>query len=81
MRVHVKLILMFLAESLLLVTIGLAVNGNVQKHYNEQMLERIKNQIDIAAEQFQKDLQNIDQYILELSISNETNIFSMYTCI
>ena len=79
MRVHVKLVLLFLAESLLLVVIGLVINENIQKHYNEQMMDRIKNQIDIAAEQLQKNLYSIDQYVLELSISDEINIFSMYT--
>ena len=79
MRVHVKLILLFLAESLLLVAIGLVINESIQKHYNEQMMDRIKNQIDIAAEQFQKNLHSIDQCVLELSISDEVNIFSMYT--
>ena len=79
MRVHVKLILLFLAESLLLVAIGLVINENIQKHYNEQMMSRIKNQIDIATEQFQKNLHSIEQHVLELSISDEINIFSMYT--
>ena len=79
MRVHVKLIIMFMTGWLFVATVGIAVNVFLQKDSEEQRLEQKKNQIEEMSERIQNQLYDIKMQVLELSISDETNMFSMYT--
>lgn len=77
MRVQTKLLVLFLVECFVLVGAGIGINSLIKHHYNERLLTQINGQIDTAAEKFQRQLYDIDKCVLELSISNETNVFSM----
>lgn len=77
MRVQTKLLVLFLVESFVLVAAGLSINRLIKNHYNERLLVQINDQINTAAEKLQRQLYDIDKCVLELSISNETNVFSM----
>ena len=79
MRVHVKLIILFMAGWLLMAGTGIAVNFSLQKRSDEQKLERKNNQVQEVADRIHHCLHDIEIQLLEWSISKETNIFSMYT--
>ena len=78
MRVHVKLIIMFMAGWLFVAAVGIAVNVYLQKDSDEQRLKQKKNQLEEISERIQKRLYDIEMQVLGLSISDETNMFSMY---
>lgn len=78
-RVHTKLIALFLTGSFLLVMAAITVSSLNQRQYNEQFLARVQVQIAAGAEQFQKQLDSMEESVLRLSIANETNQFSLYT--
>lgn len=78
MRVHVKLIILFVTGWIFVAEVGIAVNVFLQKRSDEQRLKQKKDQIEELSERIQNQLYDIEMQVLEWSVSNEINMFNMY---
>ena len=78
MKVHIKLLLLFLCTSLLLLAGCLTINTMLFNEANQQEREQLKNQLLMSADRMQNRLDLLDEQVIFLSVATNINRFHLY---
>ena len=78
MKVCIKIWFIFLSLALIMACTGLIVNFSMQRRNNENISVQLSAQFASVVSALQSQLSDVDRQVLTLSVSAQSNLFSLY---